>query len=227
MPADIAGSAYTRYCAGYTPTAGYREPAEALDLAARRVHEAERPSFTYVYLPDLDHASHEHGAGSAQAVGALARLDRLLAGFTERLAGRARLVVTGDHGLVDVPPERSLFLDEGDSLLDCLRAPPSGESTASYFHVKPGRADAFRAAFEARYGELFALVSTAEAEALGLFGPEPLSELARARVGDFVAVGWQPAALYYRQKSGPPPTVHRGAHAGLSPAEMRVPLILA
>jgi hypothetical protein len=156
----------------------------------------------------------------------LAELDRLLGAMAERLAGRARIVVTGDHGLVDIPPERSFFLDEGDALLEHLRWVPNGEATALCLHVKPGRAAAFGRDFRARFGEHFALLAAAEAQALELFGPEPLTELARARVGDFIAFGWRPAALYYRPRSGKV-TVHRGAHAGLSPAEMFVPLILA
>ena len=239
MPADIAGSAYSRYCAGGTATGGYRSPAEALKLAAARVLAAEAPSFTYVYLPQVDALSHDHGVDSKPVAKMLAELDRLLGDFAARLAGRARIVVTGDHGLVNVPPERSFFLDEGDALLDHLRWVPNGEATALFLHVKPGREAAFRRDFRARYGECFALLAAAEAERLGLFGPEPLSPLSRARVGDFIAFGWQPAALYYRpfdNAQGREPverprsgkvTVHRGAHGGLSPAEMLVPLILA
>ena len=225
MPADIAESAYTRYCAGNTATAGYKDAAEALDRAAWRVLGAGVPTFTYVYLPHVDALAHEHGAGSGPVVKVLAELDGLLANLAGRLAGRARLVVTGDHGLVDIPPERTLFLDEGDPLLEHLRCPPQGESTALFLHVRPGRGEAFRKEFDARYGGLFALLSVGEAEALRLFGPERLSPLARARVGDFVAVGWAPGAIHYRPRSGQV-TVHRGAHAGLTPEEMLVPLVL-
>ena len=226
MPAEIAASVYSRYCTGGSATVGYQKPAEAFDLAAARVLAAARPSFTYVYIPHVDGAAHDHGAASAQTVGMLAELDRLLGEFAARLGSRARIAVTGDHGLVDIPPERSLFLDEGDPLLENLRWVPNGESTALYLHVKPGREAAFASEFRARYGELFGLLAAAEAEALGLFGPGGLSGLARARVGDFVAFAWRPAALYYRPRVGKI-HVHRGAHAGLSAAEMLVPLILA
>ncbi len=226
MPAEIAGSVYSRYCAGGTATAGYKAQAEAFDLAAARVLAAARPSFTYVYVPHVDGACHDHGVGSPQAIGLLEQFDRLLDAFAERLGGRARIVVTGDHGLVDIPPERSLFIDEGDPLLDLLRWCPNGESTALLLHVRPGREEAFAAGFRERYGEFFGLLSAGEAESLGLFGPEGLSELARARVGDFVTVAWRPAALYYRARQGKV-HVHRASHAGLSPDEMLVPLVLA
>jgi len=226
MPAEIAASVYSRYCSGGTPTAGYGKLDAAVGRVLERVSGASRPSFTYVYIPHLDGACHDYGVESPQALGLLAQLDAMLGILAERLSGRARIAVTGDHGLVDIPPERSLFLDEGNPLLDHLRNVPNGESTALLLHCKPGREAAFAAGFRARYGELFGLLSAAEAEALGLFGPDGLSPLARARVGDFVAFAWRPAALYYRPRVGEV-HVHRACHAGLSPAEMLVPLILA
>jgi hypothetical protein len=226
MPADIFQSVYTRYCTGHTPTVGYKEAAEAADLAVRRVHEASRPSFTHIYFPHVDHMGHEHGVGSPEAVKVLTDLDALLGSLRERLAGRARLAVTGDHGLSDIPPERTLFWDEGDPLLENLRCPPEGESTEIFLHLKPGREESFRRGFEGRFGEHFALLSTEEAESLRLYGPGKLSPLARARVGDLVAFGWRPVALYYRAR-GCEIKIHHGAHAGMSPAEMMVPLVLA
>jgi hypothetical protein len=226
MPAEIAGSIYSRYCAGGTATAGYEKLDAAVYRVIERVLGANRPSFTYLYLPHLDAACHDYGVTSPQALGILGAIDGLLRTLVDRLGGRARLVVTGDHGLVDIPPERSFFIDEGDPLLEDLRWVPNGESTALFLHAKPGREADFAAGFRARYGEHFALLAAGEAEALGLFGPEGLSPLARRRVGDFVTTPWRPAALYYRPRVGEI-HVHRGAHAGLSADEMLVPLVLA
>lgn len=226
MPAEIAESIYTRYCTGNTPRKGYEKLDAAFNNVIERVMAADGPSFTYLYIPHLDAACHDHGVTSEPAMKLLALLDNLLGGLASKLAGRARIALTGDHGLVDIPPERSLYLDEGDPLLDHLRHVPNGESTAMFFDTKPGRAEAFAAEFRARYGEHFGLLSTGEVEELRFFGPEPLSPLARGRIGDFIAFAWRPAALYYRPREGKI-HVHRGAHAGLTPAEMRIPLVLA
>jgi hypothetical protein len=43
MPADIAGSVYSRYCTGGTATLGYKQLAEAFELGAARVLAASRP----------------------------------------------------------------------------------------------------------------------------------------------------------------------------------------
>jgi hypothetical protein len=94
------------------------------------------------------------------------------------------------------------------------------------FHVKPGRHEAFAADFIERFGEDMALITTAEADEMRLFGPDPMTPMARRRFGDFIAFPYRPATLGFHPPDKPLGTLFLAVHAGLSPAEMRTPLIV-
>ena len=109
--------------------------------------------------------------------------------------------------------------------METLRCPPAGEPTVPFFHTKPERADEFRELFRRRFGDAYALLTTDDLERLELLGPAPLTTVTRARVGDLVGIAQRPTALYYRQR-GVTITPHLGVHAGLTPGEMTVPLVV-
>lgn len=225
VPASIVGTPYTEYTLASARGIGYEELSEAFEAVGRCVLDARAPSYVSAYIPHLDELAHEEGLESTTFAATLRALDDQVAELAGALQGRARLIVTGDHGHVTLRRERVLFLDEGDELLGLLRCPPTGEATVPYFHVRPGRLEAFREGFEARFGTGFALLTREEAEAMSLFGPGSLSDVARRRLGDLVGIAPRPTALVLRPKSGEV-HVHRSVHAGLSGEEMRVPLIV-
>lgn len=223
---EYVGSVYTEWVTGGTEHRGYEAPEEGAALVAERVLSATGPSYTSWYLPQLDKLCHERGVEDPEVATLLARLDAAVGSMVDRLGGAARVVITADHGHVTVPADRVVYVDEDGPLMDHLVAPPAGEATVPLFHVRPGHEEAFRREFDRLAGGAFALLSQAEVEAMGLFGPGPLSALARRRCGDFLAVAPRPTVVIWRPRDGGP-AVHKGVHAGLTPGEMYVPLILA
>lgn len=224
LPSGLPGSAFSRYSRGYTDGVGYKTIAEATSLIAQRVAQARRPTYTYLYLPEFDAACHHHGVDSLEATRTLANIEDEI----ERLAitprGRARLIVSADHGHIDVIEKDRFKLRDGDPMLALLKAVPSAEPRMPVFHVREGMADDFERMFRERFGEQFALLTAIEAEKMRLFGPDPLSSLARRRFGDFIAVALERATLKYEPPNPKKPD-HIGYHAGLTPEEMRIPLI--
>jgi len=224
--ANIVNSTFSRYARGGTAGAGYAEVPEALQIVRDRVGAGGRPSITYVYLPQLDAICHRHGTDDEGVGPLLAGLDEQLGDLANDLAGRARLVIAADHGLVNTPPERTFILEEDDPLMTDLICPPTGEPTVPICHVKPGRQEHFYDGFARRFGGAFLLITPDEAERLRLFGPGPLSPVTRRRLGSFLGIAPEPAAVYFRPRTGAF-HVHVGVHAGLSPEEMIIPLILS
>ncbi len=224
--AGLAQSTFTRYAGGETARAGYLDIPEALELVVRRVAAARSPTFTYVYLPQLDAIGHRKGIDTDEAAALLAGLDAQLADLASRLAARARLVVTADHGMADIPPERTFILEEDDPLMSHLLCPPTGEPTVPICHIHSGHEQAFTDLFACRFGEAFFFLTPSEAEELHLFGPGPLSPVTHRRLGTLFGIAPQPAAIYFRPRQGEF-FVHVGVHAGMSPQEMQIPLILA
>jgi hypothetical protein len=136
------------------------------------------------------------------------------------------MIVTADHGLVDVPRDLHFSFRDNDRIGRHLVAGQTGEATTPVFHVR-GAHDAFREAFAAHpASEVFSLYTPDELASRDLYGTEPLAEEMRARLGDYVAIARCPALFEY-VASGRKPVDHVGVHGGLRPGEMRVPLLLA
>lgn len=221
VPKEINGTVYSRYFAGDQPGHGYTRLANAADQIARRIERAGRPTYTYVYVPFVDQAQHAHGVFSAQARRALHRVDGDLARLAESAPAGTRIVVTADHGQIDVADADTCELQDGDPMLELLRAAPSGDPRVPLFHVRPGRQAEFEATFRSRFGERFALLTTGDLASLRLLGPA-ISARTRGLLGDYVAIPGTASVLRHR-----PESEMRGYHGGMTPAECQIPLIVA
>jgi hypothetical protein len=230
LPRPIVDTAYATYSRGYTPGLGYTSVSQAVDAIADFLKHQNGPTHVHLYVPDIDTACHKRGVGDPYVYSLIQQIDAQLTRLAGMVPKSTRIVVTADHGLIDVPLSNHLPIFPGDPLLELLEAPPSGDARMPLFHVRPTARQAFVDLFQQRYAHSFTLLSIEEAEELELFGPKPWAPVARRRFGDFVGVAVRPATLLYH-----PPVLPTGAtrqtylaqHAGLSPDEMYIPLILA
>ncbi|MEX2157984.1 MAG: alkaline phosphatase family protein [Dehalococcoidia bacterium] len=228
MPRQLAGSVYTRYVSGGTPISGYTALRDAIDGAIARVERAASATYTYIYYPAVDTLEHIHGPASDHVRNELDRVESELARLARAIAGRGRVAVSADHGVLAVAQKHKYVIEADDPLLEPLVAPPYGEPRVPFFRVRDGASDAFTSRFRERYGEEFALLSIDEADELRLFGPEPLSTATRGRIGDYIAVPEAARVLVHssvRDKHGP--GLMRGFHGGMLREEMRIPLVVA
>lgn len=228
VPAGIADSPFTAHMSGGRPRRTYRTYGEAIRTIVERVEQAEGPTFTYWYTPSPDSEAHDEGSGGERVFHAVEALSSTLEELADELSDTGqtwRLVGTADHGHLDLGPH--LELATNDPLLELLRFPPSGDMRVQFWHVRDGSAERFASAFRSRFGESFYLLSARVAEELELFGPGAWSEQMRARSGDFVSISRGRAALRYAGIPGSNGYRRmRSGHSGLSPAEMRIPLII-
>jgi hypothetical protein len=225
LPVNIAGSVYSRYANGGAPACAYTGLREGVDACLARVSAATAPTFSYLYFPGVDAAEHDYGPHATVVDAAIAVTSHEIERLAAALTGRARIVVSADHGQVFVAEEAKTVLQADDPLLELLLIPPSGEPRAPFFHCKPGALAEFESRFRERLGDRFLLLDIDTVDELRLFGPAPLTEEARSRLGDYVGLGLENNVLLYVP---PKRKVNKmvGFHGGLTPAEMQVPLIV-
>ncbi len=226
VPKKVKGGAFSVWQARDTAEA-YRTFWGARRIVCRSLRDTKDASYLYWYVPDIDSNSHEHGVGSEKVARAIARLDKALLRLRRRLPPSARIVVTADHGLIDVPADRQLLMHEDDPLMDHLVVGPTGEATTPVFHIKRGHKTAFLDAFAAHAaGRHFRLFRPQTLSGFGLYGPDPLSKAAERNLGHFVGIAGEAVSLEYIPPGGEP---HRfiGWHGGLRPEEMQVNVYLA
>src|SRR5690349_19487394 len=82
-------------------------PAQRVE-AAYDLAESNPGSLVYCYLPEADKAGHRHGVASQEWVAALEEIDRALA---LRVPAGVGVLVSSDHGMVDVPAHRQVVLE--------------------------------------------------------------------------------------------------------------------
>jgi predicted AlkP superfamily pyrophosphatase or phosphodiesterase len=195
---------------------------DALTSVAREIELATSPTYTYVYVPFVDHAQHVDGPGTPSVARALEQVQDHVARFADSLPERSRLVVTADHGVIAI--DRRYQLSRTDPMMSLLRFPPSGEPRAPYFHVRDGNQTRFADAFRDRWSNAFALLSTQEAAEAGLFGSAGVEEETRSRLGDFIAIALEKDVLFFEPSKEL--AAMKGTHGGMQPDEMRIPLIV-
>ena len=229
-PSYIANTTYNLYCRGGTPGLGYATIENAVEAIVARVRAAAESSertYTYLYLHDIDTLCHHVGVAHDAVAPLVVGIDAELGRLATALAGLARVIVTADHGLIDVERPDQTLLEASDPLIELLEVPPSGDARMPIFHVRDGRLAEFQQQFTDRFDDRVLLLGTDEAEHLRLFGPGPLSPLTRRRFGDFVGIAYRPATISYHPPGKPVGNLYVAVHAGLSPQEMLVPLVIA
>jgi hypothetical protein len=150
-------------------------------LATLRVEEG----LVFGYTARVDTAAHVHGIASPQWAEAATwvghQIERLIAGLPDDAA----LLVTADHGGLDVASTSRLDLAADARLGAGLRV-VAGEPRFRHLHTVPHAAGDVHAAWSEILGARADVHTREQAVASGLFGAVPTEHL--ARIGDVVVV---------------------------------------
>lgn len=219
-PLRFAGSGLT--------TAGLRgstyRAAESLEQRVDATISALRhPGLAYLYWGDLDKAGHHHGWGSAQWGEELGAFDHELTRLLRRLPRGTVVLVTADHGMVDVTGHTDVAAVPALHRDVVLVA---GEPRASHVHLVPGaEAEVVAARWREELGELAWVLTRAEAVERGLFGA--VAERNAALIGDLVVAARGRHAIVDSRTQSAASIALIGMHGSLTHDELAVPAILA
>lgn len=192
------------------------------DLTSAVLTALDGRALCYAYFADLDTMGHHYGPGSAAWRLQLAHLDRLVAAIAHRLPPDALLCVLADHGMVTVinpvDADTDTRLHSGVRLI-------AGEVRARHVYALPGAAGDVLATWREVLGERAWVLSRDEAVAAGWFGPS-VSPAVLDRIGDVVVAARERHGVVL-SGAEPHETSLIGHHGSLTPAEQRVPFLLA
>jgi len=177
----------------------------------------------YAYLPDIDRAAHEHGAGSPQWSAAMSDVDKAVARMIDGLPAGTALLITADHGHLISPWDRRIDLDSVPELRAGLRA-VAGEPRVRYLHTEPGARDDVLAAWRELAGHAAWIGAREEAVATGWYGP--IGPAHAARLGDVVAVCREDWSIQATAHEAPRLSQLVGLHGARTRAEMEIPLLV-
>ena len=174
-------------------------------------------TFVHAYYAGVDKIAHERGFGEFYDA-ELACADRMVDDVLNRLPRDAVVLVTADHGQVEVGDQ---LLYPSDDLLRLIEL-QSGEGRMRWMHARPGaEVELFEAACE-EFGGVAWVRRRSEAIAEGWFGPHFPAPM-NGRLGDVVIAPFAPVSLFEEADSGPFNLICR--HGSLTEDEVLVPLI--
>lgn len=212
--------------------ASYRPAVSAGDLASRALAAAAegQRSLVYAYHGDLDTTGHVRGYDSDAWRFQLAQVDLIAATMLSELPADTALVVTADHGMLDVTMSDKIDLDAVDDEPGAEAARElsagvrlvAGEPRARYAYAEPGAAADVLASWTEILGARAWVQSREEAISAGLFGPTVRAAHAE-RIGDVVAWARDKHATTASRRE---PSAHSliGYHGSLTAAELSVPV---
>jgi predicted AlkP superfamily pyrophosphatase or phosphodiesterase len=195
------------------------------DLAAAALSHLRGPgrALVYAHHNDLDSTGHSRGAGSDAWRIQLSLADRLCERIAERLPAGCTLVVTGDHGMVDLAPHERLDLDDHRELSQGVHL-MAGEGRARYLYTQHGAEEDVLGAWREALGDRMWVLRREEAIEAGWFGPH-VPEAYAARIGEVIAAAFGAVGIFQRAVD-PSQASMVGHHGSLTPEEMLVPLIV-
>jgi len=213
-PAELESSAFTEaHLRGSRPV-GYRAASSIAVEARHQLRSGER--FVYAYYGGVDKTAHERGFGEYYDA-ELRAADRLVGDLVDVLPPGAVLLVTADHGQVQVGD--NLVVPEPELLAGVTLQ--SGEGRFRWWHAAGDADDLAKAADEA-YGDVAWVVTKQQILDEGWFGPT-VSPPVAARLGDVALVARAPVSFHDPADAGPFELVCR--HGSLTSAEVYVPLL--
>lgn len=195
---------------------GYETPAVMVQQCRQLVRGGE--TFVYAYYDGLDKVAHTHGIESDFFRAEAAAVNALVVALLDALPTSAALLVTADHGHVQLASDGKRELDEVADLC----ADYSGDARCRFLHARPRHQAQLLDQAQQWYGHEAWIFPREQFVDEGWLGPK-VSDTIVSRVGDVIIAAHAPVTY-------PIPKVAserrlRAHHGSFTAQEMLVPLL--
>ncbi len=177
-------------------------------------------SFAYVYINDVDDASHRDGIGSPRFHAAMAKASELITKLLENLPLGTRLWITADHGMIN--RDDFCVLGKDNDLLQNVEL-LGGEPRVRYLYVRNGALAETKSQWEEFFGEKVQVLTREESVNQGFFGPS-VSEKNLERIGDLIVIANGEFILVEPDREEFQLAMV-GHHGGVTEPEIAIPLL--
>jgi predicted AlkP superfamily pyrophosphatase or phosphodiesterase len=190
---------------------------------ARALRVPAEKSLTYLYIPELDQLAHRFGVASTDWLNELESIDGLLAKFTFDLPAAFGVLITADHGVLDVPSTAQVMLDDFDWYVNAVEH-TAGDPRCNFVYLR-GEAslDELRASLVRNFGSDAYICNASELKESGW--ADWTTPAASPLVPDLLII-WQAKMVGYDRRFAKPTHLKMvGQHGAISDVETRIPLI--
>jgi hypothetical protein len=225
-PARYADSGFTQAVLRGAEYRAAASIADRFEVASAWARESGPAGVLYLYVPELDSVAHASGWESPEWTEKLELVDAEVRRLAGVLGPRDGMLLTADHGIVDIPVSSHLLIDTAPQLLEGIRF-VAGEPRCLQLHFEPELSDAARDAVVQRWRDAEsdrAWVATRE-EAIGANWFGVVDPDVTPRIGDLLIAARKNVAYYDGRTATRHSLAMIGQHGSWSPAELQIPLL--
>lgn len=198
---------------------GLDELSDRIDAA---VAALAQPGMAYLYWGQVDAAGHLYGTRSRNWLRALREIDEAMKRLARLLPTGTLLLITADHGMVDVPYDLRVDLAHRPELQTDIEV-LAGEARFAQAYCRAGSGPEVAARLADAFGDRAWVRTRDEAIAAGWFGP--VEQRVRGRIGDVVVAATGQFAFVDSRTTPDHELRLIGQHGSLTENEQLVPLL--
>lgn len=234
----LAHTVYSTLSRAGSDLASYMTASDLAVSLRKQVEKPRGPALFYAYWPSVDTVEHTYGPNTDEAgVEASLISHALQEGFLSKLSREAAkktlILVTADHGQVNVEPENLLYMNRWARLGKAFAKAPSGKRILPwggardvFMQIEEDLLDETMSYLEGKFAGRASIIRTEELIRQGLFGVNRPSRRFRRRTGNLMILPHGTGTAWYRYTKGDSLKV-KGHHGGLTEDEMTIPLAAA
>mgnify|MGYP000501206451 CR=1 FL=1 len=194
---DIVDSALSIATAGKAKRHGYKTLKGYFANIKKILKKNKKKTFIYAYWPKYDSIAHHHGLKSKQLHGHFKQLDKGLESFLKSIKGtHTTVIVTSDHGMIDVPRSRRIDVNKHPVLAETLAVPLCGDFRYAYCYVKPDKTKQFEQYVRTTLKHCCTLHKSTDLVKKKYFGLFKPSKRFLDRIGDYTLIMKDNYAIY-------------------------------
>jgi len=202
---------------------GYNTTAEFFGKIKNTIKSNDKEKYIFAYLSTHDSYCHRHGTKSRKTLEKFKYIDKRLKSFLKSIKNTdSIIIITADHGLIDVPNNKKIRIEDNPELEETLRMPICGDGRNAFCFVKRDKRKQFENYVKTRLKKYCDIYNSKDL--IKYFGLEKPSKQFLERIGDYILIMKENYGIYqhpWGEKHG-----NLAEHGGLSDEEMYVPLII-
>lgn len=193
--------------------------------SAREILASAEPQLVYLYVDELDKAGHHFGWQSHEWTASLERLDAAVNALLSDLADDVGVVVTADHGMIDVTSQDEVIIDDVSGIGLSGVVAIGGEPRFRNIYVdEADRLNEVAGYMLQTFSEVAHVVIRDQVNAAGMFGR--IDTEVADRLGSIMLIAKKRHALVLESERADGQHMV-GQHGSLTDEELGIPLLLA
>ena len=228
---DYTPSTYGNVVMAGSEMRSFKTLSEAFVNMGMLLKEQKNPTYIQLYFDKIDSIAHEYGPNGAQTEAEIETFLLMMEHYFERtFKGKKRILfmMTADHGMCEVDPKTTVFLNTNPNFEGFQRflkknrrghlLVPAGSPRDMFLYIKDDMLDEAQSFLARRLEGKADVVKTDALITDGYFGNE-ISSRFRERVANLVILSYRYESVWWYEKDKYDQKYY-GHHGGLTPQEM-------